>query len=80
MFAKQEPDSLYDAKEFKTSPKDEKEIKRASSEEKEESSDEKFPKFDDSIMNSFIPPFNNPVYPNSTQYGGYSSVIGGLLD
>lgn len=31
---------------------------------------------EDKLEDNFIPPFNNPVYPNSTQYTGYSSVIG----
>lgn len=52
-----------------------KECKRASSEEKE-SSDEKYAKFDDTITSGFVPAFNNPVYPNSTQFTGFTSVIG----
>lgn len=48
------------------------EFKRSDSEEKEDISEEKFSRLDD----SFIPPFNNPVYPNSAQYTGYTSVIG----
>lgn len=52
------------------------EIKSEESEEKEDTPEEKYSRFDDSITSSFIPPFNNPVYPNSTQYTGYTSVIG----
>lgn len=55
------------------------ELKRNKSEDKEDVPEEKYPRFDDNISSSFIPPFNNPVYPNSTQFTGFTSVIGKIM-
>lgn len=42
----------------------------------EEESDPTEGKFNKTESTSYVPPFNNPLYPNNTSYTSYGSVIG----